>query len=169
MLLLTPTVVRALGSDHPNAAVNNDKWPAGLAELVNAKNRVHGYFVNWEDVFFFRGDTAALNTFLSKCAELANTKVEVVLHPGKLEVRSPWNKEPLKIAGNWQLYASPFSREQVEGDHVKPGRFIVRVDVWLGETLKLSELVVPANVAVRSGGEIDAFVKTHNDAKAIAP
>ena len=51
--------VYALGGDHPaNQPVNLDKAPTGLNELINQTNRVHGFFVNAEDRFFFVGDTA---------------------------------------------------------------------------------------------------------------
>lgn len=89
LTLIIPTVVWAYGSDHLGQPVNYDRWPKGLAELVNAENRVHGYFVNWVDVFFFRGETAAFNEFLAKYSQLPDTKLHVVIHPGKLEVRSP--------------------------------------------------------------------------------
>jgi hypothetical protein len=164
LALLIPTVAWALGSDHPKQPVHNDKWPKGLAELVNADNRVHGYFVNWEDVFFFRGDTASLNTFLIQYAQLPDTRLQVVLHPGKLEVRSPWDKQPRReVVADWKLYATPFTRDQVQAAGVKPGPFVTRIDISLGGSVRLDELRVPANVPVESGGEIEAFVKRHKD------
>jgi len=165
LMFLVPTLVWALGSDHPKQPVNNDKWPKGLAELVNAENRVHGYFVNWEDVFFFKGDTAALNDFLTKYSRLPDTTLHVVIHPGRLEVRSPWDKQPRDIAADWQIYASPFTRDQVQAAGVKPGPFVTRLDVWLGGSVKLDELRVPEKVSVESGGEIEAFVKEHGEAQ----
>jgi hypothetical protein len=164
-LLVPTTAVWALGADHPKQAVTNDKWPKGLAELVNAENRVHGFFVNWEDVFFFIGDTAALNAFLAKYAQLPDTKLRVVIHPGRLDVRSPWDKQPRGIAADWKLYATPFARDQVMKDGVKPGDFVTRIDVWLGGSIKLDELRVPEKVVVESGGEIEAFVKKHEQAR----
>jgi hypothetical protein len=155
-----PCCLLALGADHrADRPVKTDGWPAGLAEIVNADNRVHGYFVNWQDVFFFRGDTGALNAFMDKCAKLPGTMLKIVIHPGKLEVKSPWDKAPRDIAANWQLYTTPFERQQLENDHVKPGPFVSREDEWLGETLKLADIKIPANVTVESGGEIEAFVK----------
>ena len=162
---LASTPAWGLGADHPRQPVNNDKWPRGLAALVNADNRVHGFFVNWEDVFFFKGDTAALNDFLTKYAELPDTRLHVVVHPGRLEVRSPWDTQARDIAGDWKLYASPFTREQVQAEPLKPGPFVTRVDVWLGGSVTLGELRVPGNVSVESGGEIEAFVKRHAEAR----
>ena len=165
LALLIPALAWAVGSDHPKQPVNNDKWPKGLAGLVNAENRVHGYFVNWEDVFFFKGNTAALNDFLTNYAQLTDAKLHVVIHPGRLDVRSPWDKQPRLIAADWQLYASPFTRDQVQADGVKSGPFVTRIDVWLGSSIKLDELRVPEKVSVESGGEIEAFVKKHGAAQ----
>ena len=149
----------AFGADHPEKPVTNPKWPAGLSELVNVDNRVHGYFVNFEDVFFFRGDTRSLNAFLERYAKLPGAELRVVLHPGKLAVRSPWDKQSRAAEGDWKLYASPLSRERVKADDFEPRRFHTRVDVWLGGSVTLDGLQVPDNVSVESGGEIEAFVQ----------
>jgi hypothetical protein len=122
-----------LGADHGTRPVGgSDNWPPGLRELVNTDRRVHGYFVNWEDVFYFAGDTDALNAFLGSCARLPGTQVRVVLHPGKADVRSPWDKGPRDVAADWKLYASAFAKEQVRAAHTDGVPFQVRVDVWLG-------------------------------------
>jgi hypothetical protein len=164
LALLFPAIAWALGSDHPGQPVSSDTWPAGLADLVNADNRVHGYFVNWEDVFFFKGDTAAFNDFLKKYSQLPDTSLHVVVHPGRLAVRSPWDKQPRDIAGDWELYASPFTRDEAQAEGVTPGSFVTRIDVWLGGSITLDELRIPGNVSVASGGEIEALVKKHGEA-----
>lgn len=158
---LIPAIAWSVGADHPSHPITNDQWPEGLAELVNRDNRVHGYFVNFEDILFFQGDTTALNAFLEQYAKLANTRLKVVIHPGKLEVKSPWDDEPRNISADWRLYASPFTRDQLQAGRLKPGPFVTCVDVWLGGSVNLKELRVPKNVLVESGGEIEAFVETH--------
>ena len=165
MMLLVPSVAQGMGADYSKNPVKNDKWPTGLAELVNAGNLVHGYFVNWEDIFFFRGDTAGLNEFLAKYARLPDTTLRVVIHPGRLHVRSPWDKKPRDIVADWKLYASPLTRDPERAGKFKPGPFVTRLDVWLGGSVKLSELRVPDNVSVESGGEIEAFVNAHRAAQ----
>jgi hypothetical protein len=162
LALLIPTIAWGLGADHRSGAIDNNQWPKGLAALVSGDNRVHGFFVNETDILFFRGDALALNTFLTKYSELLGTKLQLVLHPGKLEVKSPWDKQPRKIAADWKLYAAPYEEG---GAQPKSGEFVTRVDVWLGGSVKLEELRVPANVTVKSGGEIEAFVKEHAKAK----
>ncbi|MEM8737797.1 MAG: hypothetical protein AAGG38_04875 [Planctomycetota bacterium] len=164
LALLVPTVVWALGSDHPQQVVQQPNWPEGLAELANAENRVHGFFVNWEDFFFFRGETADLNEFLTRYSMLASTKLEVVLHPGKLEVRSPGDEQPRDVVANWRLYARSrfLSSTLLDKAEIDPA-FITRIDVWLGGEVKLADLRVPHSVSVRSGGEIEAFVREHGE------
>jgi len=163
--VLIPSMALALGADHSAGPVIGSQWPAGLKELVNVDNRVHGYFVNATDVFFFRGDPKALNAFLAKCAELPGSRLQVVLHAGKLEVKSPWDKSPREVTANWQLSAAPCGwseHDKDKDDKTRP--FLTHVDIWIGETLSLAELRIPANATVKSGGEIDAFIKQREDA-----
>jgi hypothetical protein len=156
--LLVPTLAYGLGADHPAGPIRNERWPAPLAELANAANRVHGYFVNSADVLFFRGDTPALNAFLATCARLPDTQLKVVLHPGKLDVRSPWDKHPRDLQADWMLYAAPYEED---GARPHPGHLVTRVDVYLGGSVKLDDLRIPASTPVESGGEIESFVKAH--------
>jgi hypothetical protein len=157
--------VLALGADHPRGPVGKASyWPDGLQELANRADRVHGFFVNAEDVFFYAGKTKALNEFLRDYAKLKDTKLEVVLHVGRKRARSPWDKEDRDILTNWRLYAT--SRDWIR--HA-PGKkvakdeppTITQVDIWLDDGVQLEELVVPSNVAVRSGGEIEKFIRSH--------
>jgi hypothetical protein len=152
---------RALGADHPKGPITlNDKCPQGLSELVNRPERVHGYFVNWEDVYFYAGDTKALNEFLDGYAKLPNTVFRVVLHPGPKHARSPWDKADRDVPVDWQLYTSPITREELEAGK-RAGKFHTRVDVYVGGRIQLEELKVPVAVPVESGGEIERFVTEH--------
>jgi hypothetical protein len=153
--LLLPAPTWGLGHDYPKGPIGVSGWPAGLAELVNLDNRVHGFFVNSQDVIFFSGNTKALNDFLTKYSMLPNTKLQLVIHTGKLEVRSPWDQAPRDIAADWKL-----STGLHEADAKQPAAslFGTRVDVWLSGSIK-----VPQNVTVSSGGEIESFVKKHQE------
>jgi len=157
------SVVYALGGDHtgPVSGSNIEKWPAGLKELANSPLRVHGYFVNWEDIFFYAGDVKALNGFLKEYGKLADTRLEVVLHPGKKKASSPWDKQPRDLEVDWKLYTTPFSADQIKNDKIEPGPFVTRVDLWLGGQIELEKLEVPQNVEVKSGGEIEQFIARH--------
>jgi hypothetical protein len=163
-MFLLPALVLALGADHPAGALpGQPHWPAGLVGLVNAKQRVHGFWVNAEEKFFYRGDTTALNDFLAQYAKLKDTKLVLVLHPGGGEVRSPWDKTSRGPA-DWTLYFCP--RDwllHAPGGSVQKTdpTTISRVDVWLGGSVRLTDLTVPENVTVESGGEIEGFIRKH--------
>ena len=157
-LLLTTSVALGLGADHVGP-VGCSAWPKGLSELANRKDRVHGYFVNFTDVFFYSGDTEALNDFLAAYGKLQGTTLEVVIHPGPMKARSPWDQKDRDLSVDWQLTTSslgPSSR----GNGIE-AKSTTRVDVWVGGKVKLDQLKVPENVKVRSGGEIEKFVERH--------
>ena len=47
----------AMGADHEDGELaSQPAWPAGFHAAVNKKNRIHGYWVNTTDVFFYRGN-----------------------------------------------------------------------------------------------------------------
>ena len=149
-----PSLVFAMGADHTGPVGGNDKWPKGLTALANREDRVHGYFVNWEDVFFYSGDTKTLNDFLAGYAKLDNTVLQLVIHPGPEWARSPWDKADRNIPVDWSLYTSPFAREDLEAGRPSD-KFITRVDLFPGRNVSLEELEVPANVEVQSSVDFD--------------
>jgi hypothetical protein len=151
-------------------------------ELVNVPQRVHGYFVNWEDVFFFSGNTDSLNAFLVQYQALAGTKLQVVLHTGTPQVKSPWDKQPRNVVADWKLYTTPFTREQFEAaarekdGKQNRGPFVTKLDVWTGVQIKLDLLMIPADVPVEAAPEakddkqIQQFLTKHRPAKVeVAP
>ena len=158
--LLLPALAWGLGRDYPKGPIGVSGWPAGLAELVNVDNRVHGFFVNSQDVIFFSGNTNALNDFLTKYSKLPNTKLQLVIHTGKLEVRSPWDPAARDIAADWKLSTG---LHEADAKQTAAGMFGTRVDVWLSGSIQLGDLKVPQNVTVTSGGEIESFVKKHRE------
>jgi hypothetical protein len=162
-----PSLALGLGADHPPGPVGPASyWPAGVSELVNRPQRVHGYFVNAEVVFFYAGDTQALNKFLAAYAKLPQTRLEVILHVGKKKARSPRDQEDRNIAVDWMLYIAP--RDRLQGapnvDLNDAPATISRVEVWLGRSIDLDKLQVPRNVTVKSAGEIEKFLERHTTA-----
>jgi hypothetical protein len=161
-MLLLPAAAFGLGADH-TGPVKASGWPEGLEDLVNAKNRVHGFFVNWTDVFFFAGDTAACNQFVEACAKLPETHLEVVLHPGKLPVQSPWDKKPRDLTADWKLAGTSLTEAKGTADEQvkRAGQYNLTVDIYLGGQIELKDLKLPDGVTVKSGGEIEDFVERH--------
>ena len=160
LILSAATLAYALGADHTGPVGGTNHWPQGLKDLANRPNRVHGYFVNSQDVFFYTGNTDALNDFLKEYAALKNTSLLVVLHPGRKPVSSPWDKTPRGLFADWTLHTGNEFELNEQGQlQVMP--FETRVDIWLGGKVILEELDVPAVLPVRSGGEIEAFIMAH--------
>jgi hypothetical protein len=161
-LALLPHAAFGLGADHPNdqPVGGSDKWPEGLRELVNRPERVHGFFVNWQDYFYFAGDGEKLDAFLKTYAKLPDTNRKIVLHPGKPEVQSPWDKAPRNIAADWKLYTTPFTREEFEQAAAKkqplvPAKFTTELDLWTGGQVDLARLfvILPADISVEAGDD----------------
>ena len=152
------STARALGADHPKGPVDgNAQWPQGLKELVNRPDRVHGYWVNETDVFFYHGASQKFNQFIDGYRKLKSTALRVVIHAGTQKARSPWDKADREIPVAWTLHAS-FSPLDRFGVPKAGDRFYTRVDVWLGSPVKLEELRIPAAIEVISGGEIEKFI-----------
>jgi hypothetical protein len=165
--LLLPSFVLAIGGDHPAGPITGGKsWPYGMEDLVNRKDRIHGYWVNAEDIFFFAGETQALNDFFTKYAKLNDTKLVIVLHPGTHDARSPWDKGEQAAKADWRLYIAPKSwviDDPEQKIKATDPATISKVDVWLGGKVKLAYLRVPKEVALESGSdstkEIQDFVR----------
>ncbi len=138
-------------TDHP---VTLDKAPAGLNELINHTNRVHGFFVNAEDRFFFAGDTSVFVTFLKQYAALRGIAGHrLIIHPGKGVAKSPWDDGEGKPC-DWMLDVAPVSWREGHADKVhrdkngarpKEGEqeYFVEVHVWSDGNVDLSTLTVP--------------------------
>ena len=105
----------------------------------------------------------ALNDFLVEYSSLG-TNLHVVIHAGKLEVRSPWDTAPRGITADWRLCVMPLLNDGPLADADKRLTYVTRVDVWLGGAVELKALRIPPDVIVDSGGEIEAFVEKHRDA-----
>lgn len=153
----------ALGSDHPadRPVIGTTNWPAGLSALVNSTNRVWGYFVNAEDIFFFSGDASQLTAFLRDYSRLEGLQSHrLVLHRGIGEAKSPWGKTGRPC--DWKLYMCPkgwhnvaaLSRQGTNSVEVlqKAGRepgYVVEVHLWTGGRIKLGQLDIPKGIVVQ--------------------
>jgi hypothetical protein len=138
----------------------------GLTELLAGKGYLGGFFINASDWFFYAGDAKALNAFLADYAKLPDTPLVLVLHPGTGKASAPWDKEALNC--DWsvgvsreRLARAPEAGEGKALQGKQRPRVEVTLSLWLGGQVGLSDLDVPLNVEVRSGGEIEDFVATH--------
>jgi hypothetical protein len=161
-LLFASRNVFAVGADHPagQPIIGSTNWPAGLEKLVTFTNRVHGFFVNQEDLFFYSGDAVALSAFLRDYAKLEGVVAKrLIQHEGVGEAKSPWAKEGQPC--DWELYVCPkgwhnlaeLSKGGTNSVEVlqiaaKEAGYIVEVHVWIGGRLALDQVEIPKTVEV---------------------
>jgi hypothetical protein len=152
--------VFGLGADYPNdrPVAGSTGWPKGMDKLVNVTNRIHGFFVNAEDLFFFSGSATNLSAFLTDYSQLFGVeKHRLILHENVGEAKSPWEKTGR--ACDWKLYGCPKgwlnlatlrgtnSVEVLQKAATEPG-YILEVHFWTGGRIALDQVVVPQNVEI---------------------
>lgn len=142
-------------------------WPAGLVELLNHETRFAGADGPIADVrTYHAGDTTQLNSFLADYGGVATENAVVVLHAGPMRI-SPRHTPnvgeapPAPRNADWALHVAEFYEGRSDEAQFRGEKFRCVVDIWLGCNISLDTLEVPANVEVRSGGEIEAFVESH--------
>jgi len=163
VLIVVAQDVFALGSDYPGdrPVTGSTNWPTGMNKLVNATNRVHGYFVNAEDIFFYAGGAAEFTAFLQEYSRLEGIESRcLILHDGIGEAKSPWEKSGRPC--DWKVYACPkgwhniavLSKQGTNSVEVlqmaarEPG-YILEVHFWSGGRISLEQLDIPKNVEVK--------------------
>ncbi len=149
-----------LGADYPagQRVYGSDAWPKGMDRLVNATNRVHGFFVNAEDVFFFAGTATNLSAFLLEYSQLQGVEKHcLILHPGRGEAKSPWDKTGQPC--DWKLDGCPKSWrtlgtlsgtnsvEQMQKAASDPG-YLLEVHLWTDSRIELDQVAIPKNITV---------------------
>ena len=159
LLLLLSLDAFGLGADYPNGQLvgGSSAWPEGLKELVNTTNRVHGFFVNAEDIIFFSGGATNFSDFLRDYSKIQGVeKHQLVLHDGVGEAKSPWSKTGKPC--DWKLYAAPKSWLAKDA---REKAFVVEVHFWTGGKVALDQVSVPSNVEF-AGGCLKVFESITN-------
>ncbi len=140
------------------------EYPKGFEELVNGTNRIAGYEVNSESVFFFSGSARDFTSFLEAYSKIRAAEAhQLVLHDGVGQARSPWARSSQPC--DWKLYSAPRGRleafrlmEQgtnspatvraVAQDHTN---YVLAVHFWTGGRIALNEVRIPANIHTSKG------------------
>ena len=147
----------ALGGDYEisedgDVRFQQPDFPAALSALINSGPVFSGKWVNADSEFFFLGDTASLNRFLSRYATLQLLAPgTVTIHEGPDRVKALGTEEPM------EQYDWSMSVRKVPMAHPEP-KWIVQIDIWVDRNIHLRDLKLPTNLDARSGGEVDAFV-----------
>jgi hypothetical protein len=150
---------------------------------LGGQTPVHGYWVNWEDVFFYSGDAKAFNRFIAAYGELKHCQLEVVVHRGLKQAGSPWRQ--LDLPADWSLYVWNNGSFQLavrseKGEEAVLSRAFrepapTRVDVWIGPRLRVQDLRIPAALKVAAAcdaaedDEIKAFLERRRTSPDHAP
>lgn len=154
-------VARSYDLDRP--ILQADDWPLGVADLLNSQKPVHAYYVNFQDMFFYSGDSSAFNAFMERYGKLEGIPHTLVLHCGKAETRDKFQGERMQ-SYDWHVLVTPPRIPDGGIDKNSPYRYYVTVNLLLGGDVRLSEIKVPGNVTVKPGKEIDEFIKKHEKA-----
>jgi hypothetical protein len=157
-----------LGSNYPNDKPVRGEgccgWPKGMDNLVDTTNRVHGFFVNSENLFFFSGSSADFTTFLRNYSQIQGIeKHRLILHDGIGEAKSPWDKAGRSC--DWKLFGCPKSwlnlaavQKGTNSNEVfasmakeaaKDTNYVLEVHFWTGGHIAFDRVSIPKNVEVR--------------------
>jgi hypothetical protein len=159
LILACSVQVFGMGSDHPtNQPVNLDKAPAAVNKLINNTNRVHGFWVNGGDRFFFAGDSSTFALFLKQYAALKGIAGHrLIIHPENSVAKSPWddgNGKPcdwmLDVAlVSWREGHAKVYRDK-DGSPPKEGEkeYLVELHIWMRSKIDIKKIKVPKGVLV---------------------
>lgn len=155
----------ALGSDHPpgQPIAGTTNWPSGLERMVNLTNRMHGFFINQADYYFYTGSQPQFAEFLKDFSKLGGTSEKrLIVHKGVGEAKSPWDKEGRRC--DWQLYTCPkgwhnlgklsLDPKSTPEDRRKASQeagYVVEVHFWKEGTIALDKIQIPPGIVVVQG------------------
>ena len=108
-----------------------------------------------QTLFATKAHNAQLQEMVRKLTKANGTKTEVVLHAVSGEAKSSWSKVRIDNA-DWSVTIAvdhPITKTQDK----------ISIDGWLGGSVTLNDLELPATVNVKSGGEIESFIKRHGE------
>ncbi|MBC7785802.1 MAG: HEAT repeat domain-containing protein [Burkholderiales bacterium] len=159
VLLLSSKPALAMGEEHfgnaPLSAMNYKDWP-GAAALINDPSRVYHIWVNGNEHFYYKSDTATLNEALKKFAAIETAKHEVLLRPGPGSAGSFDGKK--QTAFDWSLHivggiAGSMSKLD-KGDNVWNASPMLTV--YVTANIRLDELQIPSGVTVLELADVAA-------------
>jgi len=168
VVLACGAALYGLAMELPNEGPVELGWefPAGIADLASSRNRVHGFMstFGYADLWY-AGDAKAFNAYLAEYARLKDLPLQLVIHPAPGSSLRQYVSEP-RAHYDWELSVKwdVALREGPKDD--KAGGFAVTLHLFLSDAVTLDDIVVPANVEVKSGGEIEKFVAKHQAANA---
>jgi hypothetical protein len=178
VVLACAAALYGLAWELPNEGPVTVDWklPPGVTELASSRNRVHGFMstFGYADLWY-AGDAKAFNAYLAEYARLKDLPLQLVIHPApgsslRQYVSQPRAHYDWELSVKWDVALREDPKDdKAEGRAVttlRPEGFVVTLHLFLSDAVTLDDIVVPANVEVKSGGEIEQFVAKHGAAKA---
>lgn len=161
LIVLRGNPAFAMASTHPQGPIENqEKWPPGLVDVINRHDRVFGYWVNWDDIFHYRGNTDIFNDFLQSVEQVDEEMCEKVLiqHEGggedKNGVVEGLGAAPV-LDWKFSVIDNIFRKEVLPAGHEyfqtydTTKKFLLLIEVW-SENVDFDQIVVPVSVNVGS-------------------
>jgi len=152
-----------MGADHEDGELApQPAWPTGFHAAVNKKNRIHGYWVNTTDVFFYRGNNGEINDMIESLTSIKAVNTKIILHAGSGLAKSPWGTD--KGVANWSVTS-----------YCKAGfgkADSVLIDIWISDGIQLDKLKISADATIADGQEIKSFIehlKSNSDEQKTLP
>jgi hypothetical protein len=161
-LIIATRSTFALGSDYPNGPVTGaqiSNWPNGMLRLVDSSNRVYGFWINAEEVFFFSGTATNFSEFLQAYSQIQRIEKHcLILHDGMGEAKSPWRTTGQ--SSDWKVYGSPkgwhnlatlngTNSVEVKRKAIEEPGYVLEVHFWTGGDIALDQVTIPKNIEVK--------------------
>jgi hypothetical protein len=155
--IITAQEVSGAGMDYPNDSPVTgayNRWPNGMVGLVNSPNRVRGFFVNREELFFFSGTATNFSQFLQAYSQVNGIdQHSLILHAGKGEAKAPWDTKGKSC--DWKLYGCPKSWHNLAVLKLtnsaalhEPG-YVLEVHFWTNGPISLDQVSIPKNITLK--------------------
>jgi hypothetical protein len=150
LLTLSPKA-HALGGDYgPGEAISHPAtWPASLVDLAKLPSRVAGYFVNQDDYFAFKGDTAGFQACLATCIALGEFGPTTLhIHKGKGSFQ-PLDSKKQPVPCDWRLEViNQEWRRAVAKTDPKGQKYSLELHVWMEGGVDVAALKFPPTLKV---------------------
>lgn len=162
-LLLIPTDAAQFDYGPDDRIPVTASLPDAIEELYQAESRIwgsQGFLDTWA---YYAGDTETLNAFLDTLAEVQKTRLTAVLHPGPRTLSAREHGPDRDLNVDWMLRVSEYLDSRSDAELFQGQPFMATVDIWLGKSIDLEHLLIPANMGLSSGREIEVFVKNHEE------
>jgi hypothetical protein len=150
LLTLSPKAHALAGDYPPGPAVwYPTTWPASLVDIAKHPSRIAGYYINQDDYFAFKGDTAGFQACLASCVALADFGPTTLhIHKGKGSFQPLDAKKPA-VACDWRVEViNQEWRRAGAKEETKGPKYTLELHVWLEGGVDVASLKLPAKLKV---------------------